>query len=201
MKQTPVIAQWRTGLLRTLLLLGFSVSAWARGINILDTVIVPPNPTYQKIFVALYGFRSGYYQVLEDPQVFVSESEKIISVDLAIDPVPTGMDCLDASLPWESIVPVGTLSPGNYEVTVNVREGNSPPSEDSRSAFTVYQVGTSGIGGLTTGMTPKRVICRNLSRHQKKVIRDGAGSWDCKAQGLIINPGEKIKQTVIGVAQ
>lgn len=56
------------------------------------------------------------------------------------------------------------------------------------------------VGGSVTGVTPSRVVCINVTRKQTVQIQDGATSWNCEAAGLIVNPGDKILQTVLGQA-
>jgi hypothetical protein len=57
------------------------------------------------------------------------------------------------------------------------------------------------VGGSVTGMSPRtgKVTCRNLTT--KKTVRitipDGVRSWDCEQAGLVVNPGDKIKQTMM----
>lgn len=56
------------------------------------------------------------------------------------------------------------------------------------------------VGGSVTGVTPTRVICRNLTTRKTVILRDGTRSWDCEAAGLTVNPGDRIQQTVTGTA-
>jgi hypothetical protein len=56
------------------------------------------------------------------------------------------------------------------------------------------------VGGSVTGMSPMKgkVTCRNVTR--KKTVRitipDGVRSWNCEQAGLVVNPGDKITQTI-----
>lgn len=62
------------------------------------------------------------------------------------------------------------------------------------------------VGGSVTGMSPRKgnVICHNITT--KKIVRiaisDDDRLWDCEQAGLVVNPGDKIKQiiTVTGSA-
>jgi Concanavalin A-like lectin/glucanases superfamily len=56
------------------------------------------------------------------------------------------------------------------------------------------------VGGSVAGVSPKIVVCRNLTTAQRVVIRNGDGSWDCEAAGLVVAAGHSIQQTVAGRA-
>lgn len=71
----------------------------------------------------------------------------------------------------------------------------------------IVNAGTAGkcpppppVGGLVTGMSPTtgKVTCRNLTTKKtvKITIPNGVKSWDCQQAGLVVNPGDKIKQTI-----
>jgi len=54
------------------------------------------------------------------------------------------------------------------------------------------------VGGSVTRMGPTmgRVICRNVTTRETVKIKIPAGvrTWDCEQAGLVVNPGDKIKQ-------
>ena len=56
------------------------------------------------------------------------------------------------------------------------------------------------VGGSVAGMSPTtgKVTCQNLTTKKKVKITIPAGvrSWDCEEAGLVVNPGDKIKQTI-----
>lgn len=56
------------------------------------------------------------------------------------------------------------------------------------------------VGGSVTGVSPRRVICLNITTRQTVIIQNGAKSWNCEAAGLVVNPGDKILQKVLGRA-
>jgi len=57
------------------------------------------------------------------------------------------------------------------------------------------------VGGSVTGVSLKRVVCRNVTTDQELVIElNGATSWDCTAAGLVVNPGDRIRQNLVGRA-
>lgn len=58
---------------------------------------------------------------------------------------------------------------------------------------------TSAVGGSVTGVTPRKVVCRNISTLQRVVIRDDAATWDCEAAGLHVSPGDHIVIQVDGL--
>jgi hypothetical protein len=60
-------------------------------------------------------------------------------------------------------------------------------------------VAQGNIGGSVTGVSPRRVICQNLTTRQRVTIPlRGAMSWDCEAAGLVVNTGDTINQSVVG---
>lgn len=56
------------------------------------------------------------------------------------------------------------------------------------------------VGGSVTGISPTsgKVTCRNLTTKKtvKITIPNSVKSWDCEQAGLVVNPGDKIKQTI-----
>lgn len=55
------------------------------------------------------------------------------------------------------------------------------------------------IGGSVTGVSPSngRVACSNLTTRQTvKIPLNSAKSWNCEAEGLVVAPGDEIKQSV-----
>jgi hypothetical protein len=63
-------------------------------------------------------------------------------------------------------------------------------------------VPSAPVGGSVRGMSPTtgKVTCQNLTRPRKKTVRitlpAGVKSWDCGQAGLVVNQGDKIKQTI-----
>jgi hypothetical protein len=58
------------------------------------------------------------------------------------------------------------------------------------------------VGGLTVGLESKRVTCQNLTTGAVvHYTLTGGASWDCAALGLEVNPGDKIRIGVTGVAE
>jgi len=56
------------------------------------------------------------------------------------------------------------------------------------------------ISGTVGGLTPAKVICRNLSTRQSITIQDGQKSWNCEAAGLAVHPGESLEIIIKGTA-
>jgi hypothetical protein len=56
------------------------------------------------------------------------------------------------------------------------------------------------VGGSVMGVDSRHVVCHNLTTQESVVIRDGARSWNCEDAGLLIRPGDRIRQTVQGIA-
>lgn len=67
--------------------------------------------------------------------------------------------------------------------------------------FTAGSAGKCGFaGGQALGVNPVQVVCTNLTTGQTVTSpQGGAQSWRCP--GLVINPGDSIRQTVRGRAQ
>ena len=53
------------------------------------------------------------------------------------------------------------------------------------------------VGGTVTGMSGELIICLNETTGQSVQIPD-AVFWDCEAAGLIVNPGDEVRQMVMG---
>ena len=68
-----------------------------------------------------------------------------------------------------------------------------------RTTFTV--TAKKEVGGQATGLTTRRILCKNLTTGTRKTIKGDVGTWDCEAAGLKVNPGDKIEQRVIGIAK
>jgi hypothetical protein len=64
----------------------------------------------------------------------------------------------------------------------------------------VFTVEAAGVGGVVTGLTPKRVVCWNLTTQKSVVIADGTKSWDCEEAGLRVRSGDRLLITISGRA-
>jgi hypothetical protein len=58
----------------------------------------------------------------------------------------------------------------------------------------------ASVGGVVNGVSPRQIICTNTTTGKTVRIEEPAGSWDCEAAGLVVNPGDTIRQTVTGKA-
>lgn len=57
------------------------------------------------------------------------------------------------------------------------------------------------VGGSVIGVSPTVVECRNLTTRQTiKIQLNGARAWNCTEAGLVVQSGDKIRQTVTGPA-
>jgi len=56
------------------------------------------------------------------------------------------------------------------------------------------------MSGSVTGVSPAKVICRNLDTRQTVIIDDHLNSWDCMAAGLAFSFGDRIDIIVKGTA-
>jgi YVTN family beta-propeller protein len=60
------------------------------------------------------------------------------------------------------------------------------------------------VGGTVTGVSVEKIVCRNRTTRQRVVIDvedDYTDTWNCEAEGLDVQPGDIVIQTVSGVAQ
>jgi hypothetical protein len=72
--------------------------------------------------------------------------------------------------------------------------------EEADLAFILEGDLTTPVGGAVTGMSSRRVVCRNVTTQQRVIITDGAPGWECGAAGLSVTPGNTIQQIVTGTA-
>ncbi len=57
------------------------------------------------------------------------------------------------------------------------------------------------IGASVQGLTPRIAQCDNVTTGEQVSIQlNGDESWDCEGAGLVVNPGDRISQRVIGTA-
>jgi hypothetical protein len=66
--------------------------------------------------------------------------------------------------------------------------------------YGVVEVEVTPVGGAVTGVSPRRVVCENLTTGKRVVIRDGARTWNCEQEGLVVNTGDRIQIEVRGTA-
>jgi len=57
-----------------------------------------------------------------------------------------------------------------------------------------------GASGSVRGITPGGARCRNLTTGQSVPVPLTTDSWDCVAEGLVVNTGDRIEQQVEGTA-
>lgn len=103
----------------------------------------------------------------------------------------------------EVTIPLAMLGGDDGTMDVGMVLGNF--SEPTDAAPTMghgtIPVGPAPVGGVVTGMSPKRVMCLNVTTgHGVTMLLNGATSWDCAAMGLVVNTGDIIVQKVRGTA-
>jgi hypothetical protein len=59
----------------------------------------------------------------------------------------------------------------------------------------------SKLGGAVVGLSPQQIICNNLTTGQRVTVRSPLRAWDCKASGLTVNTGDRVRFTITGVAE
>lgn len=163
-------------------------------------IVLPPNPTpIDHIVVALYGIKEcPFPEDSRSPYVYLSGEE--IHIDYE-QPPPSNLplDCPAEIVKLSVTVPVseaiGQLDVGNYGVTIHHWKWGTL----AHTSFSVTP--KKDIGGLTTGLATRRIICKNLTTGKRKIIKGDIGTWDCEANGLKVNPGDKIEQRIIGTAK
>jgi hypothetical protein len=179
---------WR--IVGMLLLWGAAASAQDVGSAAIE--ILPPRPTPDDfITVRLFGIWPDACV----PQVMqVSNTGNEIHIEMS----SISGACLTILRAWEQRVSVGQLAAGLYEVIVRYTPADQtqPSRVIGQARFTVG----SFIGGTVTGVTPGRILCKNVSTGQTVLIQKQAQSWDCEAAGLAIQPGDRVLQMVIGIA-
>jgi hypothetical protein len=106
--------------------------------------------------------------------------------------------CLTVLRAWEQRVSVGQLAAGHYEVIVRYTppDQTKPPRVIGQARFAVDNF----VGGTVSGVAPGRILCKNVSTGQTVLIQEQVPSWDCEAAGLSIQPGDRVLQMVIGIA-
>ena len=89
---------------------------------------------------------------------------------------------------------------GFFHMGANVTTTGAGWYVDEIELIGATSVGATSVGGSVTGMSPStgKVTCRNMTTKKtvKITIPAGVGSWDCEEAGLVVNPGDKIKQTI-----
>jgi hypothetical protein len=59
----------------------------------------------------------------------------------------------------------------------------------------------AAVGASVTGLNTRLGRCQNLTTGQSVNLQlQGADSWNCEAEGLVVNPGDQITQRVLGTA-
>lgn len=63
----------------------------------------------------------------------------------------------------------------------------------------VFVPSVTAVGGSSTGVANKQVVCKNINTGQTVIIPlNGANSWDCQMSGLIVKAKDNVSQTVTG---
>jgi hypothetical protein len=87
---------------------------------------------------------------------------------------------------------------GNKVLTATATDAEGNTSEFSRA---IEVVGIASVGGMMSGLRSGSATCRNLTTGQTVSMGLlGATSWNCEAAGLVVNPGDTIRQAVQGTA-
>ncbi len=57
------------------------------------------------------------------------------------------------------------------------------------------------LGADTSGLDVTRIVCSNRTSGQRIVVKTNNKAFDCKVEGLQVNPGDKIDMRILGTAQ
>jgi hypothetical protein len=170
-------------------------------LNTVNKIIVsPPNPTSEdNIVTTIYGTQECLFsEDVHDPHVYLSGNEIYISYDTQPPPRSSLPACALVIRTISVVIPIremiGRLEAGEYKLIIN----HWKFGELARTNFIVTN--KKDIGGMTTGITTRRILCKNLTTGKRKIIRGDVGTWNCEANGLQVKPGDKIEQRVIGTA-
>jgi hypothetical protein len=93
------------------------------------------------------------------------------------------------------------LDGGQAWVGFTAATGGAQENHDLLNWSFTEPVDQNNVGGSVTGVSPRRVICQNLTTRQRVTIPlGGAMSWDCESAGLVVHTGDTINQNVLGTA-
>lgn len=71
----------------------------------------------------------------------------------------------------------------------------------ARDVAFLPSAGAAVVLGYTTGLLGPAVICENQTTGQTVTISGSAPPWDCRAEGLITRPGDRVQVRLSGTAQ
>jgi len=100
---------------------------------------------------------------------------------------------------WKDRSLLVNLVPGTYTLSFTTESG--PAYDTVIDKVALMAAVPVSVGGSVTGISPNRVVCKNLTTGQTVVITDHATSWDCKEAGLLVTPGNIVTQTITGPAK
>jgi hypothetical protein len=179
------LIRWGLSVVGVGLLWGLSASA--QDVGTAEIEIIPPNPTpHDIISIRLFGMWPNSC-VPMDPQVAIPGNK------IRIDTFNPGEICLTVITPWELMVSINPLPAAIYQVTV-IHHTPFEQLQIGQKVFTVRSV----VGGSVTGMSPRRVVCWNLTTGQRVVIPNPDRTWNCEEAGFVIEPGNRVLVGVIG---
>jgi len=128
----------------------------------------------------------------------VLNSGAFVDWDLEINGVVVGSFTINEGFtgPFTVDVNFSPITGPVYDVKIRVTnevaggEGSHTLAYAGAFAHSIQLV--EGMGGCVTGTSVKKVICINITRGKRVVIKDGANCWDCEAAGLKVKPGDKV---------
>ena len=139
-----------------------------------------------------------------DPNIFAPFVDSTFVVTLKHGGVPVGAFTFNA--PNDTAMFLGVWSDASFD-RMEIREVLGSEDDEFFGQFytsTVPFVPGLSVGGAVAGLTPRRitVTCRNITTGQTVALTlpKGATSWDCEAAGLLVNAGDRIRQSMTGNA-
>jgi hypothetical protein len=167
---------------------GYYVSSHCGAHTLIEPYAQPPINTWHHIAIST---NSNGTIIYVDGAQAASNSDFISDTDVVGKDLAIGVD-VSAS----GFAPYTDGNVGYFQGAIDdVRIYNR-----SLSASEVQQL-YIGVGGSLTGMRAAKgkVTCRNVTTKKtvKITLLEGARSWDCEQAGLLVNPGDTIKQTMI----
>lgn len=109
--------------------------------------------------------------------------------------------CPAVVMPWNAIVELGDLPPGDHTATIRTSSFPPPyPDPFPRTLGAISFTVSDRVGGVLHGGAARKVVCRNLTTGQKVIARGiSAATTNCEAAGLLVQPGDRIEVRMRGI--
>ncbi len=177
-----------------------------RAWNSLSTDIADP-PINNDWFIGTFSREGPFF----DLDILFSVPAVSVSGDVVISPAVsvtvTAYDGLNNVLDI-SIIPSGasTWIAGSFTFSSStpINRVHLLPSDPNFSVGLdnlSYDLEPTAVGGSVTGMIPRKIRCEDRETGQRVTIPlPDDGAWNCEDAGLVLDPGDRIRQRVTGIA-